>query len=169
MENPNVTNDRKSTKSKACFQCVGRYRCPNKKHLLNKIAEALDANKADIFAANREDIARSQKEGIAAPLIKRLKFDEKKLTSVIEGINALIALPDPLNEVQVDRELAPGLELTRVSCPIGVLGIIFESRPDALVQISTLCLKSGNCTLLKGGSEASLPTKYYLTPSMKHR
>ena len=126
---------------------------------LCKIAEALDANKADIFAANREDIARSQKEGIAAPLIKRLKFDEKKLTSVIEGINALIALPDPLNEVQVDRELAPGLELTRISCPIGVLGIIFESRPDALVQISTLCLKSGNCTLLKGGSEAKLTNK----------
>ena len=126
---------------------------------LNKIAEALDANKADIFAANREDIARSEKEGIAAPLIKRLKFDEKKLESVIEGINALIALPDPLNEVQVDRELAPGLELTRVSCPIGVLGIIFESRPDALVQISTLCLKSGNCTLLKGGSEAKLTNK----------
>ncbi len=126
---------------------------------LKKIADALDAKKAEIFSANKQDIERSEKEGIAAPLIKRLKFDDKKLNSVIEGINALIALPDPLNEVQVDRQLAEGLDLKRVSCPIGVLGIIFESRPDALVQISTLCLKSGNCTLLKGGSEAKLTNK----------
>lgn len=126
---------------------------------LKKIAEALAAKKAEIFKANKQDIERSEKEGIASPLIKRLKFDEKKLVSVVEGINALIALPDPLNEVQVNRELSPGLDLTRVSCPIGVLGIIFESRPDALVQISSLCLKSGNCTLLKGGSEAKLTNK----------
>ncbi len=126
---------------------------------LKKIADALEDNKSKIFDANKSDIERSEKEGIAAPLIKRLKFDEKKLASVIEGINALITLPDPLNEVQVDRELSPGLDLTRVSCPIGVLGIIFESRPDALIQISSLCLKSGNCALLKGGSEAKLTNK----------
>jgi glutamate-5-semialdehyde dehydrogenase len=71
----------------------------------------------------------------------------------------LINLPDPLGETQVERELSPGLNLVRVSCPIGVLGIIFESRPDALVQISSLCLKSGNCALLKGGSEAKLTNK----------
>ena len=126
---------------------------------LKKIADALEAKKAEIFSANKQDIERSEKEGISSPLLKRLRFDKKKLHEVIDGINALIALPDPLNEVQVNRELSPGLDLTRVSCPIGVLGIIFESRPDALVQISTLCLKSGNCTLLKGGSEAKLTNK----------
>lgn len=149
----------KAQKAKLVSNVLAATSVQTRNDALYKIAQALDAKKDDIFAANKADIARSEKEGIAAPLIKRLKFDEKKLSSVIEGINALIALPDPLNEVQVDRELAPGLDLTRVSCPIGVLGIIFESRPDALVQISTLCLKSGNCTLLKGGSEAKLTNK----------
>ncbi len=126
--------------------------------LLN-IAKMLERKKNDIFDANKKDIARSKKDGIAVPLIKRLDFDEKKLFSVIDSINALIKIDDPLNEVQISRELSPNLNLTRVSCPIGVLGIIFESRPDALVQISTLCLKSGNCVLLKGGSEAALTNK----------
>ena len=149
----------KAQKAKLVSNVLAATDAATRDNALCKIIEALYAGKEDIFAANSADIERSQKEGIAAPLIKRLKFDEKKLLSVIEGINALIALPDPLNEVQVDRELAPGLDLTRVSCPIGVLGIIFESRPDALVQISSLCLKSGNCTLLKGGSEAKLTNK----------
>ena len=149
----------KAQKAKLVSNVLAATNAATRDNALCKIIDALYAGKDDIFAANRADIERSQKEGISAPLIKRLKFDEKKLLSVIEGINALIALPDPLNEVQVDRELAPGLDLTRVSCPIGVLGIIFESRPDALVQISSLCLKSGNCTLLKGGSEAKLTNK----------
>lgn len=126
---------------------------------LLKIATMLENRKEDIFTANKEDLVRSKKEGISAPLIKRLKFDDSKLATVIDGIHALIKIEDPLSEMQVSRELSPGLDLVRVSCPIGVLGIIFESRPDALVQISTLCLKSGNCALLKGGSEAKLTNK----------
>ena len=149
----------KAGKAKLVSNVLAATDAAVRNNALKKIAEALEARKADIFAANDEDIARSEKEGIAAPLIKRLKFDGPKLASVVDGINALIALPDPLNEVQVNRELSPGLDLTRVSCPIGVLGIIFESRPDALVQISSLCLKSGNCALLKGGSEARLTNK----------
>jgi len=74
---------------------------------------------------------------------------------VIAGIQSLIALPDPVGEIRSATELDEGLELYRVTCPIGVIGVIFESRPDALVQISSLCLKSGNAVLLKGGSEAS--------------
>lgn len=76
------------------------------------------------------------------PLLKRLKFDEGKIEDVIQGIKSLIALDDPVNVTQAITELDDGLELYRVSCPIGVIGIIFESRPDALVQISTLCLKA---------------------------
>ena len=76
------------------------------------------------------------------------------MAEVAAGIDSLISLPDPLGHTQLSTELAPGLELYRVSCPIGVVGVIFESRPDALVQIATLCLKSGNAALLKGGSEA---------------
>ena len=149
----------KAGKAKLVSNVLAATESATRNGALKNVAKALESKKAEIFAANREDIARSEKEGIAMPLIKRLKFDEKKLRDVIDGIHALIALPDPLNRVQVDRELSPGLQLTRVSCPIGVLGIIFESRPDALVQISSLCLKSGNCALLKGGSEAKLTNK----------
>lgn len=121
---------------------------------LLEIASALLAHKDKIIEANKVDLARSEKENIAAPVLKRLKFDEAKIMDVIDGINSLAGLPDPIGRTLLSTELDDGLELYKVSCPIGVIGIIFESRPDALVQISTLCLKSGNGALLKGGSEA---------------
>jgi glutamate-5-semialdehyde dehydrogenase len=126
---------------------------------LSAIAEALDARRAEIIAANRADIARSEEEALAAPLLKRLTFDDHKIDDVIAGIKSLIALPDPLGATLMAEELDEGLNLYRVSCPIGVIGIIFESRPDAFVQISTLCLKSGNAVLLKGGREALLTNR----------
>lgn len=129
---------------------------------LRQIADALIANQNDIISANRRDMDRSEAEGLASPLRKRLLFDEGKIRATVDGIRDLIRLPDPLGRVSLDRELDEGLVLQRISCPIGVIGIIFESRPDALVQISTLCLKSGNCVLLKGGSEA-LETNRALT------
>lgn len=127
-----------------------------KNEALSLIAKKLDANREAIFKANKEDIERSIEEGLAEPLIKRLKFDESKLNSVLDGIDSLIKLEDPVGKTLLATELDKGLELYRVSCPIGLIGVIFESRPDALVQISTLCLKSGNAVLLKGGREASL-------------
>lgn len=126
---------------------------------LLKIADALIENKEEILNANLQDIERSTAENLAAPLLKRLVFDEIKLNDVVEGIKSLIALENPVGKVLLSRELDEGLELFRVSSPIGVIGIIFESRPDALVQISTLCLKSGNAVLLKGGREAVLTNK----------
>jgi len=119
------------------------------------IAEKISQRKQEIIDANALDVEESTKNNLAAPLLKRLKFDEKKIDDVIEGIHSLIDLPDPVGETLAATELDKGLELYKVSCPIGVIGVIFESRPDALVQISTLCLKSGNGVLLKGGSEAS--------------
>lgn len=121
---------------------------------LAAVAAALTQRKDEIFQANAEDMERSEKEGIAAPVLKRLKFDEGKLRDVIAGINDLIAMPDPLFRTTLARELDEGLTLYRETCPIGVIGVIFEARPDALVQISALCMKSGNCVVLKGGSEA---------------
>lgn len=125
-----------------------------KNKALSEIAKLLQLRSDEIFKANDEDIARSEKENLAFPLLKRLKFDQNKLSEVISGINSLIGLEDPVGKNLASTELDEGLELYKVSCPIGVIGVIFESRPDALVQISTLCLKSGNCVLLKGGSEA---------------
>ncbi len=126
----------------------------SKERALNNIAAALLENEALITAANQMDLERSSREGLAAPLLKRLKFDVAKIKDVVAGIHSLQELAEPVGQTLLSTELEPGLDLYRVSCPIGVIGVIFESRPDALVQISTLCLKTGNAVLLKGGSEA---------------
>ena len=120
---------------------------------LSMIKDALLAHSSEIFAANKEDLKAADENGIADSVKKRLKFDETKMADVIQGITDLIGLPDPTGKVLLKRQLDEGLILVRESCPIGVIGVIFEARPDALVQISTLCIKSGNCALLKGGSE----------------
>ena len=133
-----------------------------KNNALKAIAEALEKRKIEIFDANKKDIEAGEKNNLALPLLKRLKFDDNKLNEVIAGINSLISLPDPVGETLWCKQLDEDLELYKVSCPIGVIGVIFESRPDALVQISSLCLKSGNAALLKGGSEA-LNTNKILT------
>ncbi len=125
-----------------------------KNDALSRLAARLMENKEAIFEANRRDVERSKEEGLAAPLLKRLVFDAGKLDEAVAGIKSLIALPDPVGRTLSATLLDEGLELYKVTCPIGVMGVIFESRPDALVQISTLCLKSGNAVLLKGGSEA---------------
>ncbi len=116
---------------------------------------ALMAHKDEIFAANAADLAAAEENGIAPAVMKRLKFDEHKLADVLAGIEQLQTLPDPLGKKLLSRQLDEGLELYRISVPIGVIGVIFEARPDALVQISTLCIKSGNCAILKGGKETA--------------
>lgn len=126
---------------------------------LEAVRAALLEKKEEIFLANEEDMRAAEEAGIAPAVMKRLKFDEHKLEDVTAGIQELIKLPDPLSKVQLARQLDEGLELYRVSCPIGVIGIIFEARPDALVQISSLCLKSGNCAVLKGGKETARTNK----------
>jgi len=126
-----------------------------KNKALEVIAQALDKNQQEIFKANAQDLRRAEEEGLAAPLLKRLKFDEAKLQEALAGIKALVALPDPVGKTLSAMELDKGLELYRVSSPLGVLGVIFESRPDALIQISSLALKSGNSLILKGGREAA--------------
>lgn len=122
---------------------------------LRRLAQSLRDNAAQILAANQADLAKAEKDKLAAPLLKRLKFDAAKIAEAVTGIESLIALPDPVGRTLRSTELDAGLELYQVTCPIGVIGVIFESRPDALVQISSLCLKSGNAVLLKGGSEAA--------------
>lgn len=122
---------------------------------LAAIASALEQSKELIFAANAKDFARALKENLPDPILARLKFNEAKLSDCLNGIRDLINLSDPLFQTLLKRELDDGLLLEKVTCPIGVIGVIFESRPDALIQISTLCIKSGNCVILKGGSEAA--------------
>ncbi|MBU3812619.1 MAG: glutamate-5-semialdehyde dehydrogenase [Candidatus Niameybacter stercoravium] len=130
-----------------------------KRKALESIKEALEAHKEAIFKANQVDLEVSEDQDVSMPVLKRLRFDEAKLQDVLDGIESLVHMEEPVGKVQMQTELDEGLILTRVSCPIGVIGVIFESRPDALVQISSLCLKSGNAVLLKGGSEAKETNK----------
>ena len=126
---------------------------------LKNIEKALEENKEAIFEANKKDMDGAKESGVSENIMKRLKYNEAKLKDSISGIESLISLPDPLNKVTLKRQLSEGLTLCRVTCPIGVIGVIFEARPDALVQISSLCIKSGNCAVLKGGKETANTNK----------
>ena len=154
-------------KAKSASILLAAVKTDAKNAALARIANAMKQYSAMIVSANEEDLAAAEKNKLSAPLLKRLKFDEGKIKEVCDGIESLIKLDDPVGKTLSATELDKGLELYKVSCPIGVIGIIFESRPDALVQISTLCLKSGNACLLKGGSEAA-QTNQMLTEVIAH-
>ena len=130
-----------------------------KDEALTAIADALNAEKSRIIEANKTDLNNAEAADLEKPLIKRLKFADEKIADVTAGILSLKSLEDPVGKQTLHTTLDDGLELYRVTCPIGVIGVIFESRPDALVQIATLCLKSGNAVFLKGGSEAAETNK----------
>ncbi len=118
--------------------------------LEQKQNEILEANKIDVLAA-KELVAKG---GMSESLLNRLKLDSTKIAELVAGTKYLATLDDPLGKVTLARELDEGLCLYRITCPIGVIGVIFESRPDALLQIATLCIKSGDASILKGGAEA---------------
>ena len=130
-----------------------------KNQTLNEMANALEANSVSILAANKKDLEFANKEGIAKPLIARLALNEEKIRGMAQGIRSVVSLPDPAGVKRSAMELDEGLILYQVTCPIGVIGAIFESRPDAVPQISSLCLKSGNAVILKGGREAQNSNK----------
>ena len=121
---------------------------------LQEIASALSDNADIIIDANEADLREGEKAGLGKVLLKRLRYDRSKIDESVESLRSLIKQEDPIGKVVSRMELDPGLILERTTCPIGVIGVIFESRPEALVQISSLCLKSGNAVILKGGSEA---------------
>ena len=126
---------------------------------LEEIKKALEKNASAIFDENKKDLEAAAKENIPDAVMKRLKFDEGKLKDCLAGIDQLISLDDPVGRVTMRRELDENLVLTRINVPIGVIGVIFEARPDALVQISSLCVRSGNCAVLKGGKETTFTNR----------
>ncbi|MBD1876820.1 glutamate-5-semialdehyde dehydrogenase [Nodosilinea sp. FACHB-131] len=125
-----------------------------KNQAIEAIAAALEANADRIVAANQADCKAALADNLAKPLYGRLKLDRVKLAGAIAGVRDVARLPDPVGTVQIHRELDEGLVLKRLAVPLGVLGVIFESRPDAVMQISALAIKSGNGVILKGGKEA---------------
>ena len=130
-----------------------------KDRALLAMAEALDSNREKIISANKKDLAAAEKlveaGKLSKVLAKRLKVDDVKIDEMIAGIRDVIKFEDPVGKTRSALELDSGLELFQVSCPIGLIGVIFESRPDVVPQIMALCLKSGNATIFKGGSEAA--------------
>lgn len=148
-----------AAKAKKASVKLAAVKADIKNAALAEIAAALKTKADTIIAANKRDLQQAERDNLAKPLLKRLKFDKGKIDAVCAGIESLIGLEEPVGKTLKATELDKGLELYKVSCPIGVIGVIFESRPDALVQISTLCLKSGNAVLLKGGSEAANTNK----------
>jgi len=125
-----------------------------KDRALAGIAEALDRGRERILEENRKDQEQARKIGLKDSLFKRLVLTDKKIDQIVESVRDVQRLEDPVGRTLLARELDQGLILKKITVPIGVIGVIFESRPDALVQISTLCMKSGNVVILKGGSEA---------------
>ncbi|KGF88972.1 glutamate-5-semialdehyde dehydrogenase [Prochlorococcus marinus] len=128
----------------------------NRIKALNFMADYLEKNTKEILEANSEDYQRAEKKGISKALLSRLKLSKEKLNAGIDGVRKVGELADPVNQIQIKRELSKGLILERKTVPIGVIGVIFESRPDAVMQISSLAIRSGNGVILKGGSEANL-------------
>jgi glutamate-5-semialdehyde dehydrogenase len=126
----------------------------DKNQAIEAIAQALELAKDDILQANLADCQAAIAAGIAKPLYKRLQLDEHKLRDAIAGVRDVGKLDDPIGKVQIHREIDTDLILKRITCPLGVLGIIFEARPEAAIQIVSLAIKSGNGVILKGGKEA---------------
>jgi len=141
-------------KTRDCAQKLAVLSSEQKNQAIEAIAQALESATDEILAANAADCATAEKDGIPKPLYHRLKLDRAKLQSAIAGVRDVGKLTDPVGAVQIHRQLDDGLILKRVTCPLGVLGVIFEARPDAAIQISALAIKSGNGVILKGGKEA---------------
>lgn len=140
--------------TRASAQVLATLSTEVKNRALEAIANALAAATPEILAANQADCEAAQVAQIAPALYARLKLDPTKLQAAIAGVRDVAKLPEPVGVVQLERELDTGLILRRITCPLGVLGVIFEARPDAVVQISSLGIKSGNGVILKGGKEA---------------
>lgn len=117
-------------------------------------AEALAAAADDIRTANARDVAQAEKDGLSAAMIDRLRLDGKRLDGVIKDLRDVATLPDPVGQVLEERTIAQGIQAQKVSVPIGVVAIIFESRPNVTIDAASLCLRAGNACILRGGKEA---------------
>lgn len=125
-----------------------------KDNALEEIAKALEENQALIISENEKDLENAVKKEMSKAMQDRLKLDEKRIKGMADGVRKLISLPDPVGRVLGGHELPNGLKIVKKSVPLGVVGIIFESRPNVTVDAAAICLKSGNVSVLRGGSDA---------------
>lgn len=149
-----VEVDEKCWLAKAAAQKLAAAPAPVKNAALERMASYLIARTEEIIAANQEDIAAAQANGMSGALLDRLSLNEKRVNAMSEGLRVVAALPDPIGEVIRGWRRPNGLEIRKVRVPMGVVGVIYESRPNVTVDVAGLCLKAGNAAILRGGSEA---------------
>ena len=133
---------------------LARASTAQKNRALQAAANALDAARAELTAANELDLAAARASGLEPAMVDRLALTPKVIDSMIEGLRQVATLPDPIGEIQGMRYLPSGIQVGKMRVPLGVIGIIYESRPNVTIDAASLCLKSGNATILRGGSEA---------------
>jgi len=141
-------------RAKAVAPEAARLSTPQKNKLLEKAAEALEKGQARILEANAKDLAVAKEKGLSAAMLDRLTLNPKRIGEMAQGLRELTQLPDPVGEVVKGWTRPNGLKVEKVRIPLGVIGIIYESRPNVTVDAAGLCLKSGNAVILRGGSEA---------------
>lgn len=142
----------KAAKAASCE--VSLAACEEKNRIINAIADAILARADELLAANSEDLSRAEQNGIRPAMIDRLRLTNARIEAMAEGARQVAELDDPIGEVLENRTLKNGIEVKKVRVPLGVIGIIFESRPNVTLDAAVLCLKSGNATVLRGGKEA---------------
>ena len=140
--------------AKAAKLAISQASTDQKNLALENLAQLLEGNKAKIIAANKLDLERGEKDGVARAMLDRLTLDEKRVQGLADSVRVIIGLPDPVGRVVDGMTLPNGLALTQVRVPFGVVGCIYEARPNVSIDIAALALKSGNAAVLRGGSAA---------------
>ncbi|MBF0470354.1 MAG: glutamate-5-semialdehyde dehydrogenase [Gammaproteobacteria bacterium] len=140
--------------AKAASRLVARASTASKNNVLLTIADYIDNSEEEILAANRLDIQNGLQSGLDSALIDRLSLNSKRLSEMADGIRHIASLPDPVGEISVMNRRPSGIEVGKMRVPLGVIGIIYESRPNVTADAAALCIKSGNASILRGGSEA---------------
>ena len=146
--------ERMGSEAKAAARKLATATTGEKNNWLNAMADAIDANTAFILAENSRDMEARKANGLSAAMLDRLRLDEKRIKGISDGLRHVVTLPDPVGRRLDDFKRPNGLDIEKVSVPIGVIAIIYESRPNVTVDATGLCLKAGNAVILRGGSEA---------------
>lgn len=151
-----VTAGERMLLAKTASREIARLSDTQKSRLLDRIADALEAATEEIVAANGEDLDRGREQGLSAALLDRLALDAARVRALAQAVREVALLPDPVGRLLEEKTLANGLNLQKISVPFGVVGSIYEARPNVTVDIAALALRSGNAVVLRGGTAAEL-------------
>ncbi len=141
-------------RARAATSQLAKAGTTQKNAALNAAAAALRASVPELLEANAKDVTFGEEKGLSAAMIDRLVLDESRIEAIAQGLEAIVALPDPVGDVLANWQRPNGLDISRVRVPLGVIGVIYESRPNVTVDAGSLCLKAGNAVILRGGSDA---------------